>query len=304
MDRDNANEDLLPVGARVSNTELMRLKYVLLGSKQQQKRLYKGNPGGERLSRRRGQGLDFAEVRAYQPGDDVRAIHWRVTARSGKTHTKIFHEQREQPLLLVIDASAAMHFGTQQRFKIVQALNLATLFAWNYALDGERVALVMVDGERSWGTPPSRSSYAVAKAVEAMLRCFHEPPSTSHARLYQFIPNSMRTHSRIVFIGDSYSIGHQHEIFLSKLARSNSVAAIAIHDRLESELPHFDLAFRGAGARTDIRVDAADSAARARYHSQFIDQHHTLGDSFAKLGARYSNLSTAESALQHFWTCL
>ena len=300
----NSVEHLLPTGARVSNTELMRLKYVLLSSRQQQRRLHKGNPGGERLSRRRGQGLDFAEVRGYQPGDDVRAIHWRVTARSGKTHTKIFHEQREQPLLLVVDASAAMHFGTLQRFKIVQALNLAALFAWNYALDGERVALVMVDGERSWGTPPSRSSYAVAKAVEAMLRCFREQPTASHSCLYQFIPNSMRTHSRIVCIGDSYSIGHQHEIFLSKLARSNTVTAIAIHDRLESELPNFDLAFRGVHARADIRVDAADSAARTRFRSQFIEQQTKLGDSFAKLGARYSNLSAAESALHHFWTCL
>ena len=300
----DSSEHLLPKGARTGNAELMRLKYVLLSSRHKQNRWHRGNPGGERLSRRRGQGLDFAEVRAYQPGDDVRAIHWRVTARSGKAHTKIFHEQREQPLLLVLDASAAMHFGTQKRFKIVQALTLATLFAWNYALDGERVALVMVDGERSWGTPPSRSSYAVAKAVEAMLRCFQQAPSASYSCLYQFIPNSMRVNSRIVFIGDSASIEQQHEIFLSKLARCNQVEAIAIHDRLEQKLPNFDLAFQRGDAAVNIRINSSDSSARASFHSEFEQRQSQLGESYAQLGARYSSLDTAASPLQHFWNCL
>ena len=295
-------EDLLPAGARVDNIELMRLKYALLNSRHKQRRGRRGTPGGERLSKRRGQGLDFAEVRAYQPGDDVRAIHWRVTARSGKAHTKIFHEQREQPLLLMLDASLSMHFGTRKRFKIVQAFNLASLLAWYYALAGERVALVMVDGERSWGTAPSHGSYAVAKAVEAMLRCWRQPPAHDYACLYAFIPDRMRAHARIVFIGDSFNIARQHEIFLGKLARQNEIQAVAIYDPMEQQLPDFDLAFTTVNSNKNLLLNAADSEARTAFRQDFVSKQQQIGDNFARLGARYTTLATDASAMQHFWT--
>ena len=292
-------EELLPKGAKVANDELMRLKFALLASARRRHKLLASAPGGERLSKRRGQGLDFAEVRAYQPGDDVRAIHWRVTARSSEAHTKIFHEQREQPLLLVIDASAAMHFGTAKRFKIVQALSLATLFAWHYALAGERVGVVLVDGERSWGSAPQHGHYAVAKVVQAMLRCFAQPPQAPLAELYQFIPSRMRAHARLIFIGDGASLERNHAIFLTRLARHNEILAAAVYDRMERELPNIDMSLSAAGKK--LRVAGADRATRADFKADFQQRLQRLATNYQQLGAQFAPLATDESALELFW---
>ncbi|MGB8379607.1 MAG: DUF58 domain-containing protein, partial [Rhodanobacteraceae bacterium] len=86
--------------------------------------------GGGHVSRWRGRGVDFRESRAYQAGDDIRHMDWRLTARSGKPHTKLFEEEREQALLLALDFNPAMHFGTRVRFKSVQAARAAALLAW------------------------------------------------------------------------------------------------------------------------------------------------------------------------------
>lgn len=98
-----------------------------------------GQMSGNYLSRNKGRGMEFDEVRHYQTGDDIRAIDWRVTARTGKTHTKLFREELERPVLIATDLSASMHFGSQLLFKSVQAAHLASLVAWHAKNRGDRL---------------------------------------------------------------------------------------------------------------------------------------------------------------------
>lgn len=98
-----------------------------------------GQMAGNYLSRHKGRGMEFDEVRHYQTGDDIRAIDWRVTARTGKTHTKLFREELERPVLIATDLSASMHFGSQLLFKSVQAAHLAALVAWHAKNRGDRL---------------------------------------------------------------------------------------------------------------------------------------------------------------------
>jgi len=98
-----------------------------------------GQMSGNYLSRSKGRGMEFDEVRHYQTGDDIRAIDWRVTARTGKTHTKLFREELERPVLIATDLSASMHFGSQLLFKSVQAAHLAALVAWHAKNRGDRL---------------------------------------------------------------------------------------------------------------------------------------------------------------------
>ena len=98
-----------------------------------------GKQAGNYLSRSKGRGMEFDEVRHYQIGDDVRAIDWRVTARTGKTHTKLFREEIERPVLVVTDLSQNMHFGSKLLFKSVQAAHVAALVAWHAKNRGDRV---------------------------------------------------------------------------------------------------------------------------------------------------------------------
>ena len=98
---------------------------------------------GQRSSRFRGRGIDFAETRAYQPGDDIRHIDWRVTARTGRVHTKVFHEERERPVLLLADLGPQTFFGTRQRLKCLAIAELATLLLWRAYDDGDRVGALL-----------------------------------------------------------------------------------------------------------------------------------------------------------------
>jgi uncharacterized protein (DUF58 family) len=102
-----------------------------------------GQMSGNYLSRNKGRGMEFDEVRHYQTGDDIRAIDWRVTARTGKTHTKLFREELERPVLIATDLSSSMHFGSQLLFKSVQAAHLASLVAWHAKNRGDRLGGVV-----------------------------------------------------------------------------------------------------------------------------------------------------------------
>lgn len=121
--------ELVALRGRVAKAALPRLESRAMRAGQQSSRLY-------------GRGMDYAESRVYQPGDDVRRMDWRLTARSGRLHTKLFQEEREGRLLILVDAHASMRFGTRVRFKSVQAARAAALAAWYAVRAGERVGLM------------------------------------------------------------------------------------------------------------------------------------------------------------------
>lgn len=123
------------------------------------KKNIQGKQAGNYLSRSKGRGMEFDEVRHYQTGDDVRAIDWRVTARTGKTHTKLFREEIERPVLIATDLSQTMHFGSKLLFKSVQASHLAALVAWHTKNRGDRLGgLVFRDEQHIELKPRSRKA--------------------------------------------------------------------------------------------------------------------------------------------------
>ena len=121
--------ELIGLRARIGRVRVASLPSRALRNGQQSSRLY-------------GRGMDYAESRAYQAGDDVRRLDWRLTARSGKLHTKLFQEDREGSLLILLDTHASMHFGTRERFKSVQAARAAAAAAWYAVRAGERVGVM------------------------------------------------------------------------------------------------------------------------------------------------------------------
>ena len=134
------------------------------------------SPGGTRRARRRGRGIDFDTVRAYQPGDDVRSIDWRVTARTGKAHTKVFREERERPVLTVVDARRNMAFGSRVRFKSVAACELAALIAWRALAAGDRSGGLIAAPDAVHLHRPSRTRSAVLAWLNALAAATAGPP--------------------------------------------------------------------------------------------------------------------------------
>ena len=217
---------------------------------------------GARLSKLRGRGIDFAEVRLYQPGDDVRSIDWRVTARKNKPHTKVFREERERPALVVVDQTQSMFFGSRQRLKSVAAAELAALAAWQALAGGDRVGGMVIGNDQTSAHRPQRSQRTVARLLadlaernQALARGA-KPSSEAHFRDgLQRVRRLAHTNSRIVLISDFLTAPEAWQEALSLLARHNQVTAVRVWDLLERELPAAN------------RYTFADDAGRWQFHA-------------------------------------
>jgi uncharacterized protein (DUF58 family) len=197
---------------------------------------------GAYRSRFRGRGVDFLESRNYQPGDDIRNMDWRVTARTGKPHTKVFQEERERPVLVVMDASPSLFFGTKTRLKSVAAGQLAAAVAWSAVRRGDRIggflfapgkhrelrpaggrrgAMRMIQGLVDWLEP---SADAVQNA---------EPLSAALQR----VRHAVRPGSLVVIISDFFSLDEACNRHLSRLRQHNDVIGCQVLDPAEHRLP-------------------------------------------------------------------
>ena len=194
---------------------------------------------GQRASRLHGRGMDYAESRIYQPGDDVRRLDWRLTARSGRLHTKLFEEEREGRLLILVDQHASMHFGTRERFKSVQAARAAALAAWYAVRGGDRVgALGFGRGEfqlRPRGG--ARGALALCGALAQWDRADPSPQGESLGEALRRARKLARGSSRVLLISDGWHIDEQSRGRLLDLRRHADVGILIVADVLESAPP-------------------------------------------------------------------
>ncbi|PLX79832.1 MAG: DUF58 domain-containing protein [Desulfuromonas sp.] len=234
--------------------------------------------GGDYRTRFRGRGMEFAEVRGYQAGDDVRTIDWRVTARRGKPHTKLFQEERERPLLLAIDYRRPMFFGTRGCFKAVQVSRLAALFGWRAQQQGDRVGAFLFSEEQHREIRPQRGKGAVLTLLRALVndpswqRPLHQPFEPKQ-RLVQTIVRLRRVArpgSLVILLSDFTQWDSEVEKQLSLLQRHNDLGLVFCYDRLERDLPP-DGTYRVSDGSSDLTIMTQDDTARDLYRQRFAD---------------------------------
>jgi len=218
--------ELVALRARVAKAALPRLESRAMRAGQQSSRLY-------------GRGMDYAESRIYQPGDDVRRLDWRLTARSGRLHTKLFQEEREGRLLILLDAHESMRFGTRVRLKSVQAARAAALAAWYAVRAGERVGLMAFgSGHRSLRPQAgTRGALAVCGALadwDADDRSVQgEPLSDALLRAGRLMHGA----NRVLLISDGLSCDEAARGRLLDLSGKAGIRVLIVADALELGLP-------------------------------------------------------------------
>jgi len=192
--------------------------------------------------------MEFAEVRAYQPGDDVRSIDTRVTARTGRAHSKLFEQEREQPVWLIVELGASMRFGTRGCFKSVCAARAAALVAWAAHLEGERVGAIVLGPGAARVQPPGRTRRHVLELLGAFAATSAQPCGESRESLASALEGlrpRIHTGSRVFVLSDFYALddaavpGQKASLptLLRAIAQKASLGLVWIHDRLESEPP-------------------------------------------------------------------
>ena len=188
----------------------------------------------------RGRGLEFDEVRNYQPGDAARDIDWRVTARRGKPHTKLFREERERPVLLTTDLSATMFFGSQL-LKSVQAQRIAGLIAWAAARAGDRIGGVVIGGEDSVALPARPRTESVLHLLKQMQRLQPQAPCVPAPgaldRGLERLVHVTHPGSLLPVISDFHGLGAEGERRLFGLSRHNDLLLVLVFDTLEAAPP-------------------------------------------------------------------
>ena len=198
---------------------------------------------GGYLSVYRGRGMEFDEVRPYQPGDDVRDIDWRVTARSGRVHTKVYTDERERPVLLFLDLSPGMYFGTRARLKAVRAAEAAVLLAWAAAGNGDRVGAVMSAGSGHRELRPRGRDQGVLRLIRQVAEVHAaglEQQGVEAADVDGALGRRVATArpgSLVFLISDFRRLTAEGERRLGRLARHNDLALVFVFDPLEAEPP-------------------------------------------------------------------
>jgi uncharacterized protein (DUF58 family) len=196
---------------------------------------------GGYISRFKGRGMEFDEARRYQPGDDVRTLDWRVTARTGVPHTKLFREERERAVLTWVDMRPSMFFATRGVFKSVQAAKAASLLAWSANQHGDRLGSLVFTADDHHEIRPKRGKATTLHLLQQLSAASQWSGDTANntdaSESLGRLRRVAKPGSLIFLISDFRNMGEQAESHLAQLARHNDVVLFYIYDHLETELP-------------------------------------------------------------------
>lgn len=236
---------------------------------------------GRQYSRLRGRGVDFDQVRAYQPGDDIRSIDWRVTARTQKVHTKVFNEERERPVFVVCEQSERLFLGTSRSFKSVLAAEACALIAWTALAHNDRVGGMIFGREQCHEVRPRRNRQAILQLFRLLMDANHKlaagreaPVNAQSEPLNLALRHSreiIRPGSIIYLLCDHAAIDHLNQALLVPLAAHNDLILLPVLDPLDRELPRNELLEFIQGGRS-LKLDTSQPALTEAYRAQFEAQ--------------------------------
>jgi len=253
---------------------------------------------GGYVSRFKGRGMEFDETRLYQPGDDVRSIDWRVTARTGKPHTKLYREERERPVFISVDYRNAMKFATRGVFKYVQAAKLAGLLAWIGQNNGDRVGGQIFSDMTCLELKPQNGKHAVLRFFNALVN-FHEQEQQEFTleHVLSRLTQHARPGSLVTIISDFRGLNFKCRNHLTRLSRHCDVVLIMVYDPLEVHLPE-NGNYRFTNGQKDILIDTGDSQRVSQYQHKFIQRKLDLQNLSRKLNLEFILCSTTDDPVQ------
>lgn len=253
---------------------------------------------GQYQSKFKGRGMEFDEVRPYQPGDDIRNIDWRVTARTGRAHTKLFREERERPVFLWLDLSGSMHFGTQRAFKSVAAAEVAALVGWSAVKQGDRIGGMIYEPTESVLIRPGRGKSAATSMINQISNhsSWENPPGLNTGADINHFPSLIpliRPGSLICLISDFRTMSKGDRDAIAQMAIHSEVILLQITDPLERELPPpGEYAVQHGGS--EFSLQTTSKSIRFDYQQRFQKREKDLVDLCRKSGVHLLSMETNE----------
>jgi len=291
-------------GVELTLDELLRLRLNVGNSAFRQRKRVSAPRSASHRSHALGRGLDFAEVRAYQPGDDVRLIDWNVTARTNHVHTKLFEEEKERPVFIVVDFCQPMLFGTRIALKSVAAARLAAQLAWISSASGERVGGVVFAEHRHCEIKPVSGSRGTLRLLHTMIEMHGE--CTTQNKLQPAVAENpfgealirlrkiAHPGSLVFLISDFSGLSAHSEHILKWLCAHTECIAARVVDALEVRLPdsgHYPV----TNGVDSGRFDAGERSVRTAHAAEFARRNAQLTRLFSGHGAYFAQYNAAQA---------
>jgi uncharacterized protein (DUF58 family) len=244
--------------------------------------------------------MEFDEARPYQPGDDIRSLDWRVTARTGKPHTKLFREERERPVFLWVDFRRSMFFATRGRYKSVVAAQAASLLAWSANGHGDRVGGLVFSEAVHHETKPRRGKAGVLNLIHQLAQhpAWDEgndpPPGSVDMRLPMTrLARLTRPGSLVFLISDFRGLNRGAELQLVRVARHSETVMLFVYDPLEAGLPPPGRYPMSDGTQ-ELMLNSRDKKFAEEYRRRFEERVDRLRGFARRYGVRFLSCSTSD----------
>lgn len=251
---------------------------------------------GEYHSQFKGRGMTFSEVREYQAGDDVRSIDWNVTARLGKPYIKVFEEERELTVMLLIDVSGSSNFGTVSQMKRDMMTEVAATLAFSTIENNDKVGVIFFTDKIEKYIPPKKGKKHVLHIIRELIDFQPEQHGTDIAAAIQYFANAQKRRCTAFLISDFMT--EQVAVLKKPLmiaSNRHDLSAIQIYDRRDAELPDVGLLkVKDAETGERIWIDTAVRAVRESYARHWDEQQTELYDVFTKTGTNHISVRTDE----------
>lgn len=237
---------------------------------------------GEYRSSFKGQGIEFSEVREYNYGDDIRMIDWNVSARQGKPFVKIYHEEREQTLMLMVDASGSLWFGSKYPLKYEMAIQLSAVLAFSAIKNNDKVGLCIFSDRIERYIAPRKGRTHVLRVLRELFSHQPEQRPTRLGLVSEYISRVLKRRAIVFLISDFDDLGFEKEIKI--LNQKHDLIAVIMRDMGELVPPHIGLAtVRDPETGETTTVDFGSKRVREEFRQYYLKQHKESADQIKKL---------------------
>jgi len=250
--------------------------------------------GGEYHSTFKGRGMTFSEVRQYQFGDDVRNIDWNVTARYSEPYIKVFEEERELTMMLVVDISGSKLFGTDQQFKNEIVTEIAATLAFSATQNNDKIGLILFSDEIELYIPPKKGRSHVLRIIRELIEFDPKSKKTDVAMALKFLSNVMKKKA-IVFVLSDF-IAEDYKQTLKIAAGRHDITGIRVYDRHEESIPNLGMVqMEDEESGKLVLVNTSSKKTRQNYSRYYQEKVAYFKDTFTKSGAGVIDCRTDES---------
>lgn len=250
---------------------------------------------GEYHTSFKGRGMTFSEVRQYQYGDDVRAIDWNVTARYNEPYVKVFEEERELTMMLMVDISGSESFGTKNQLKSEIVTEIAATLAFSATQNNDKIGLILFSDQIELYIPPKKGKSHVLRIIRELIEFEPKSKLTNIGQALQFLSATQKKKA-IVFMISDFITDDDYEKTLKIASKKHDITGIRVFDLREEQIPNIGLvAMQDAETGNTQWVNTASKNVRLQYEKYYQDKVNYFKDVFSKCGAGAVNTRVDES---------